>query len=135
MKYLCVDYGTKRVGIATSDSEGRMAFPLRVIPHTKILSETVASICRDEGVEVIVLGESRDFSGKPNPVMRKAALFAEELKKETGLSVELMPEVLSSREAARMTGTGKTNDASAAAIVLQSYLDKVNGLRGDLNNE
>ncbi len=129
MKYLGIDYGTKRVGIATSDAEGRMAFPLQVVPHTKKLTETIASICRDEGVGSIVLGESHDFDGKPNPIMKAIGSFAETLKEATGLPVEFMPEVLSSREAARVTGTGKSNDASAAAIVLQSYLDRMNDTR------
>ncbi|MDO8520541.1 MAG: Holliday junction resolvase RuvX [bacterium] len=135
MKYLAIDYGTKRVGIATSDDEGRMAFPLRVIPNGKKLTEVVAAICRDEHVGTIIVGESHDFQNKPNPVMRRIALFAEELRRKTGLPVKFMTEVYSSQEAARMTGTNTTNDASAAAIVLQSYLDRVNNLRGDTKDK
>lgn len=126
MKYLAIDYGTKRVGIATSDDEGTMAFPLRVIPNSKKLVEDIATICRSERVEMVVVGESHNFQNKPNPLMRDIVPFVAALKKETGLSVLFMPEMLSSREAAHMTGTNRTNDASAAAIVLQSYLDREN---------
>jgi len=125
MKYLCIDYGTKRVGIASSDDEGTMAFPLRVIPNSKKLVKEIGIICRAEHVGMVIVGESNNFQNKPNPIMRDISPFAEALKKETGLEVAFMPEVLSSQEAARMTGTNNTNDASAAAIVLQSYLDKI----------
>lgn len=126
MKYLGVDFGTKKVGLAVSDAEGRMAFPLRVIPNGKSLAKELAALCSMESVGLIVLGESLDFTGRPNPLMRKIAALASELK-EHDVSVAFMSEVYSSQEAKRVTGTGKTNDASAAAIVLQSYLDRING--------
>ena len=126
MKYLAIDYGTKRVGIATSDDEGTMAFPLRVIPNSKKLIEDIMAICRLERVDVIVVGESHNFQNKPNLIMRDILSFTEELKKKISLPIEFVTEVFSSREAARVTGTNRTNDASAAAIVLQSYLDRVN---------
>jgi putative Holliday junction resolvase len=124
MKYLAIDYGTKRVGIATSDDEGRMAFPFRVIPNNKKLIEAIAEICRGERIGTIVVGESHNFSGKPNPIMRSIVPFTEALKKETGLPLEFMNEVYSSQEAARITGDNSENDAAAAALVLQSYLDR-----------
>lgn len=123
MKHLCIDYGTKRVGLATSDIEGRMAFPLRIIPNTKHLVADIVQICKEEHVEKIVMGESRDLNNQMNPIMSEIRPFADGLAKETGLHVVYMNEVLSSREAARMRGEEKGNDASAAAIVLQSYLD------------
>ena len=124
MKYLAIDYGTKRVGIATSDDEGRMAFPFRVIPNNKKLIEAIAEICRRERIGTIIVGESYNFAGKPNLLMREIMPFAEELKKETGLPLEFMNEVYSSQEAARITGDNSENDAAAAALVLQSYLDR-----------
>lgn len=126
MKYLGIDYGTKRVGLATSDDEGSMAFPLRVIPNSKQLISDILELCKEEGVGAIVVGESHNFANKPNPLMLRITPFVEKLKHATGLPVSFMPEVLSSQEAARVTGTNETNDASAAAIVLQSYLDQTN---------
>ena len=61
MKYLCIDYGTKRVGIATSDDGGTMAFPLRVLLNSRSLVANVAKICRDEHINTIVMGESLNF--------------------------------------------------------------------------
>jgi putative Holliday junction resolvase len=126
MKYLVIDYGTKRVGIATSDDEGGMAFPFRVISNTKKLVEEIGVICRLERIGTIIIGESRNFQGKQNPIMRDILPFAEELKAVLGLPVLFMNEVYSSQEAARITGDNSANDASAAALVLQSYLDRTN---------
>lgn len=126
MKYLAVDYGTKRIGIATSDDGGTMAFPLRVIPNSKKLITEIEAICRAEHIEAIVVGESHNLQNKPNLIMRDIIPFVEALKEKIGLPVEFMTEVFSSQEAARMTGSNTTNDASAAAIVLQSYLDREN---------
>ncbi len=126
MKYLGIDYGTKRVGIATSDDEGRMAFPFRVIPNVRTLVDDVAAICVAERIDTIVMGESHNFQNQPNPLMKEILPFVEALKEHTTLPVVFMPEVLSSQEAMHLQGDNDQNDSSAAAIVLQSYIDSVN---------
>ncbi len=126
MKYLGIDYGTKRVGIATSDDGGRMAFPLRVLLNSRSLVPHITKICKDERIETVVVGESLDFNNRHNIIMKEITPFAETLQAATGLPVVFMNEVLSSREAAHIQGDNKENDASAAAIILQSYLNKWN---------
>jgi putative Holliday junction resolvase len=135
MKYLGIDYGTKRVGIATSDDGGTMAFPLRVLLNSRSLAAHIAKICRDEHINTIVMGESLNFQNKHNAIMDKITPFVEELKAATGLPVVYMNEVLSSQEAMHLQGDNSENDASAAAIVLQSYLDKINPPRVPSSNE
>ncbi len=124
MKYLGIDYGTKRVGLATAE-DGGMAFPLRVIPHRPTLVLDVADICIKEKIGTIVMGNSLNNKNEPNLLMKKITPFAEELKSVTGLPIAFMNEAFSSREAMHLQGDNSENDASAAAIVLQSYLDKV----------
>lgn len=126
MKYLGIDYGTKRVGLATSDDGGTMAFPLRVLLNSRSLVAHIAKICRDEHIDTIVMGDSLNFQNKPNKIMDEIRPFAEELKRATLLPLVFMNEVLSSQEAMHLQGDNVKNDASAAAIVLQSYLDKIN---------
>jgi putative Holliday junction resolvase len=126
MKYLAIDYGTKRIGIATSDDSGRMAFPLRVIPNTKDLIEVIAAICLAERIQSIVVGDSINFQNQPNPIMESVRPFAKELEAKTALPLHFMNEVLSSQEATHLQGDNTQNDASAAAIILQSYLNKWN---------
>ncbi len=135
MKYLGIDYGTKRVGLATSPDGGTLAFPLRVIPFSSTLVDDITAICRVEKVGTIVIGHSLNFQNQPNPLMKRITPFAEELKVATGLPIIFMNEALSSREATHLQGDNAMNDASAATIVLQSYLDSVNPPVDSLDDE
>jgi putative Holliday junction resolvase len=121
-----VDYGKKRVGIAVSDENGILAFPRGVYENTPLLVEKLAQIITEDRIDVVVLGESKNYHGAPNPIMKDIVIFRELMEKETGLRVVLEPEVLSSREAMHIQGDNEMNDASAAAIVLQGYLDRNN---------
>lgn len=124
MKFLGIDYGAKRVGIATSDEERTLAFPRSVLPNNKKLISTIKEICDTERIEAIVVGESLDYKMKPNVIMEKITPFVHELKKTTGLPVYLEQEFMTSFAAERFQGKGELTDASAAALILQSYLDR-----------
>jgi len=133
MKYLGIDYGTKRIGLATSDGGGTMAFPHSTIKANASALAEIDQLVKKEGVEKIVIGESRNFKGEANAVMEDIAEFKKDLEKVTGLPVAYEAEFLSSAAAARQFegdfGRGdKPNqeklDASAAAMILQSYLDR-----------
>jgi putative Holliday junction resolvase len=130
MRYLGIDYGTKRVGVAIADAQTGIAFPRAVFPNTERLVSDLVELVRSEVIEEVVLGESRDFSGKENSLMRQIHAFKKQLAEETGVPVVLFPEVLSSREAMRLQGDNEMNDASAAAIVLQSYLERIHARKG-----
>ncbi|KKU79745.1 MAG: hypothetical protein UY04_C0003G0027 [Parcubacteria group bacterium GW2011_GWA2_47_7] len=125
MKYLGIDYGTKRVGLAVVPEGGTMAFPLYVIVNSSSLVDDIVAICAKERVSTIVIGNSLNNSNEPNPLMKKVIPFADALKDKTGLPIEFMNEAFSSREAMHLQGDNAMNDASAAAIVLQSYLDSI----------
>jgi putative Holliday junction resolvase len=128
MKYLGVDYGSKRIGLAISEPNGSFAFPLSVISDfnsPKEASQRVLEIIKKEKIEEVVVGDSKDFSGNENKIMGEIKVFVEELKKEASLPVHMHPEVLSSMEADQIQGKTSMRDASAAAIILKSYLDKI----------
>ncbi len=124
MKYLGIDYGEKRVGVAVSDDEGKMAFPLDVLSNDKRLITRIAEICKREKVEKIVFGESKDLSGKDNPLMENARLVFTTIKKKIGLPIVWEPEFFTTAEAERLQGKHGMLDASAAAIILKSHLAK-----------
>lgn len=134
MKYLGIDYGTKRIGVAVSDDTGSLAFPLGVIKAGQGALEEVASLARENGVGMIVIGESRDNKGQANEVMENIEQFKKDIRELTGLPVEYEREYFTSTMAARQFAptekSRKANpshanlDASAAALILQSYLDK-----------
>lgn len=128
MKYLGIDYGTKRVGIAVSDADGLMAFPKAVIPNDLTLMRTVKELIEGEQVGEIVIGESKAHSGADNPIMRDVRRFVSELERETDLLVHFEPEFYSSTEARMLKEqTGMPVhlvDAEAAAVILNSFINR-----------
>ena len=133
MKYLGVDYGTKRIGLAVSDDTGSMAFPLTTIEAGKEALSKVAEEVQKNNIEKIVIGESRNFQNEPNDVMEDIEQFKKDLAGLSGKEVVYEQEFMSSAAAARQyapDGSRKQNpsqaklDAAAAALILQSYLDR-----------
>ena len=124
MRYLGIDYGTKRVGVALSDEGGTMAFPELVLLNSKDLPKDIASMVKERGVGEVVLGESLDYNNRPNALMTSISYFKEELEKLIDVPVSYAPEQMSSMAAERFQGKSDLSDASAAAIILQWYLDK-----------
>jgi putative holliday junction resolvase len=130
MKILGIDYGEKRVGVALSDVDGRIAFPKRVFQNHKGLVAEIAGFAKEEGAGRIIIGESKDFKGQDNPIMARTKAFAKELSEATGLDVEFELEFLTSHQAVQLQGKNDMLDASAAAIILQSYLDRYHTYTG-----
>ena len=124
MKLLGIDYGAKRVGIAITDDGGSMAFAKKVIPAGPDLVLEIKKLCDDEKVEGIVIGESKDFSGKENPIMEQIYILKTDLESFVKLPVYFEPELMTSMEAQHIQGQNSMNDASAAAIILQSYINR-----------
>ena len=125
MRYLGVDYGSKRVGIALSDESAILAFPKEVLENNKVLIEAIKKICQEEKVEGIVVGESYDEKSEPNKIMAKIFLFKKKITDEIGLPVYGEKEFFTTIEARRYQDR-KDADASAAALILQRFLDKNN---------
>ena len=134
MKYLGIDFGSKKVGFAQSDDEGRLAFPLMISDNDKILLKDTLELIREMKFSVVVIGESVDQNGKPNAIAKEARKFGMEIENAIDVKVAFEKEWYSTVEARKQPGNeGNHNvDDRAAAIVLQRYLDKVNGpVRGD----
>lgn len=125
-KILGVDFGTKKIGIAVSDKDGNFALPKLVLQNDKDLIQNTGKIIQDEDIEEVVIGESLDYKGEENVVMEGAKKFANELKERFNVVIHFEPEFLTSHQARSIQGDGKMIDASAAALILQSFLDKKN---------
>jgi len=131
MRYLGIDYGSKKVGIALSDESGSMGFPHAILPNTPALLDTILSLIKEKGVESVVIGESRNLDGSDNPIAAHARAFGDELSKAVPVHYE--SEVFTSAEARRMHAPAEKSrkpantdavDASAAALILTSYLSR-----------
>ena len=123
MKLLGIDYGSKKIGIALSDEGGTFAFPHSTVQNDERALDKIVQIIRGSGVAEVVMGESLDYVGKANPVLDDAHNFADMLEKQTGIEVHFEPEFLTTTQAGKMQGRRDNLDASAAAIILQSFLD------------
>lgn len=127
MKYLGIDFGMRKVGLAFTDDAGRMGFPHSVVPNDGKLMATVLALIQKEGAGAIVVGESMNYKGEENAVAKPARAFAEALSEKAGIPLHFMPEVLTTEEARRMPDgsrvSGGTVDASAAALILTHYIE------------
>jgi putative Holliday junction resolvase len=129
MRHLGIDYGTKKVGLALSDEGGNMGFPHAIVPRDGRLIDEVLALIERKGVEKVVMGESRNFAGGENPVAKEAKEFALLIERRSGIPVAFEPETLTTQEARRdfegirMPGSPAV-DASAAALILTSYLSR-----------
>jgi putative Holliday junction resolvase len=133
MRILSVDHGEKRIGLALSDPTATIASPLKVIQHvSRVLDAAqVADIANQNEAGLIIIGQSFDEEGNPNPAGRRAARFADELKNQTSLPIELWDETFSTQDArtARIElgvsrkKRGGHQDVFAAVVILQSYLE------------
>jgi putative holliday junction resolvase len=139
MRVLAIDHGTKRVGLALSDETGTIAQPLQFLlaePAATLLDrlkETVA----ERKVEQIVVGLPRNMNGTYGPAAEKAREFVAALQQVVGVPVATWDERLTTVQAHRVlieTGMRREKrkervDQTAAAILLQSYLDRANASR------
>ncbi len=133
MRILAVDHGEKRIGLALSDETGTIAAPLKVIEHISrtIDAAQVAEVAAQNEAGLILVGQSFDEDGNPNPAGRRAGRFAEELRNQTDIPIEMWDESFSTQDAraARIElGVSRKKraghqDAFAAAVILQSYLE------------
>lgn len=121
MKYLGIDYGSKRIGLAVS-SEG-IAFPRGVLGNDAELLPALVALIKKDKIESIVIGNTRSYGGRENPVTKEAEAFMERLKQETNLPVESADEAGSSVETARHAPDDAKRDDAAAAFILQRFLD------------
>ncbi|MBQ3081864.1 MAG: Holliday junction resolvase RuvX [Clostridia bacterium] len=133
MKYIGVDFGDARVGIASSDLGGIIASAVCILKVKGIddaVEQTVAKVL-ELGGQVIVIGLPRTTKGKDEYRVERTQRFAEMVKEKTGMPVMFFDERFTSIEAVRYLSEGgvygtkrkKVLDAVAAQIILQSYLD------------
>ncbi|MEZ5007624.1 MAG: Holliday junction resolvase RuvX [Chitinophagales bacterium] len=134
-KYLGIDYGTKRVGLALTDDLKIVASPLETIDTAKIIDHLKKLIVK-ENVELIVLGEPKYLDGNISETTKKVYKFQEELKKAfPTLPIHLEDEMFTSKMASDTlisAGIKKSKrkdksllDKVSAALILKSYMDKL----------
>jgi len=134
-RYLALDLGTKRIGIAVSDELGLTAQPVLTLETRRNSREnlrSIARLARRFSVAGIVIGNPLHLSGTESPRAAKTQALAAELGALTGLPIHLWDERLTTREAHRIlyqAGHAREQhkplvDQVAATLILQSFLDE-----------
>lgn len=140
MRVLALDVGQARIGVALSDPEGLLAFPLSTIGRTAE-SEDIDAVLRlvaENEVGVILVGLPLSLSGREGPQARRVAQFTKVLSARADVPVKTLDERYSTVEAERLIREAGSQpskarsrvDAVAAAVILQSYLDSGMSARG-----
>lgn len=130
MRILGIDYGTKNIGVAISDDNLQFAFPKAIFENNAKIFEQLKRIILSEDVQKIVLGDPGD-----NFISEEVKTFAKKLENEFALSVFMEKEFMTSVHVGQASGKkpiarlekkerGPKKDNSAAALILQRYLDK-----------
>ena len=116
--------GKKNVGIAISDDGGNLAFAKIVLDNNNQLLDNILKIIEEDRVEAIVIGESINLNGEENLIQKKILEFKKILEENVKIPIHFEPEFLTSMEARRLQEGVKKIDASAAALILKSFLNK-----------
>lgn len=138
MRILALDYGTKRVGVAVSDELKIIAQPLEYIlaePFDLLLAR-LKTLLHEQDVELMLVGMPRNMDGSFGPSAEMVHEFVGRLKEHFECPIRTWDERLTSTQANRLLVQGNVRrkerkqkvDQTAAAILLQSYLDSLPGV-------
>jgi putative Holliday junction resolvase len=137
MRYLGLDIGDRWIGVAVSDPSGKLASPLTIIGRTQDAAdlEAIGSIIERNDIGKIIVGLPRSLSGSLGRQAEKVQDFTRQLCQHTEVPVEFRDERLTTVSAnrlmreslARKSKTKARDDAAAAAIILQGFLDEDRG--------
>jgi putative Holliday junction resolvase len=123
---LAFDFGERRIGIAIGNTLTRQARPLEIICDQTRAQRfgRIEALLREWQPERLVVGLALAPDGGEQPASVRCRRFAQQLQGRFGMAVELVDERGSSREAQAHLGTHAPDDAMAAAVILQRYLDQ-----------
>lgn len=132
MRFLAIDHGTKRTGLAICDADETIASPLAVLHNPGDLIDGIRQVVVAEHAEAVVVGLPLNMDGSEGPQARQVRAFAKKLAECVGVPVHFQDERLSSFGAEQKwqeTGLGRRRkrdhlDALAAAEILQAFLEQ-----------
>ena len=101
MKFLGIDYGGKRIGLAVSNDAGTIAFPRETIANMQGVVGSIQKIIAEEKIGFVVVGDTKSYSGIPNPITLQVKDFVDDLKKVLDVPIASSWEAGSSIEANR----------------------------------
>ena len=133
MRYMGLDIGDRWIGIALSDPSAKLASPVTILKRSDDIAdvEAIVSIIEEHDVGLVVVGLPRMLNGSLGIQAQKVEAFTRQLQDRIDIPVEFRDERLttvSARRLMRVSGTKKSrrkrDDAIAAAVILQAFLDE-----------
>jgi len=133
MRYLGLDVGDRWIGIALSDPSAKLASPLTILKRSEDLAdlEAITCIINQHEVKRVIVGLPRSMDGSLGRQAEKVEAFTKELRCHVRVPVEFRDERLTTVSARRLMwasqtkkGKKKRDDAIAAAVILQAFLDE-----------
>jgi putative Holliday junction resolvase len=133
MKYLAIDYGSRRTGLAVCDPSQTICSPLAVLDSTRDLIAQITEFIKTENAEAVVIGLPLNMDDSEGPQAKSVRAFAADLAKSIEIQIHFQDERLTSfvaDEKLDMTDLSpaqkkQRRDAVAAADILQSFLDSL----------
>lgn len=110
------------MGVALTNEDGTMAFPHEVLSNDAKLQEKLEAIITKQHVEEIIIGHSLDRDGQPNKIHAAVEELIMDLTLSVGLPIHLVPEQYTTQAALRTQGRNDMTDASAAALILDTFI-------------
>lgn len=132
MRYLAIDFGDKRTGLAICDPSEKIVSPVAVLEGQKDLVKKITDTIKNENVEAVVLGLPLNMDDSKGPQAERVFRFAEQLKKHLHIPIHFQDERLSSFAAEKKLAPAeftrkkkkKRLDAVAAAEILEAFLEE-----------
>lgn len=129
MRFLGIDYGEKKIGLALGDDEIRTAAPLETVRNEgERTPRLIAQLVKRERVDAVVVGVPISAGEAPASAQEKSTRdFIEALRQEASVPIYEEDERYTSSESSRLKreeGSGVSEDALAAAMILQAYFDR-----------
>ncbi len=133
MKYLAIDYGSRRTGLAVCDPSQTICSPLAVLDSTRDLIAQIDEFIKTENAEAVVIGLPLNMDDSEGPQAKSVRAFAADLAKSIKIEIHFQDERLTSFAAGEkldMTDLPpaqkkQRRDAVAAADILQAFLDSL----------
>ncbi|MFH1427546.1 MAG: Holliday junction resolvase RuvX [Patescibacteria group bacterium] len=125
IKYLGIDWGSKRIGLAIGHSETGLATPYKVVGNMR----EIVDIIKSEEINEVIIGEPLKMENSKMKVQLEFLNFLSDLKRKINIPVITFDERLTSKSADKLSKDKKNKaprDAIAAMLILQTYLDKLN---------
>lgn len=127
MRFLGIDHGESKIGLALGDNEANFSLPFKIIKNEDFFN-IINNILEEENIDEIVLGLPKNLNNEETEQTGKVYDFLNQLKEQVELPIHLEDERMTSRQAKDLRIDKGNEDASSAALILETFLKRNYGV-------